>query len=175
MYGIVKQSGGHVSVYSEPGQGTGFKVYLPHVKAAAEPLPTKTPVSASLEGHETVLVVEDEEPLRALICRILREKGHAILEALSGQEALRVSDSHEGPIALLVTDVIMPGMSGIELLERISKEKLGGEPQCDMLSNQSEEQDREAALKAGAKGYIVKAELIPSEVVDEVLKLTKQK
>ena len=125
VYGIVKQSGGHVSVYSEPGQGTGFKVYLPHVKAAAEPLPTKTPVSASLEGHETVLVVEDEEPLRALICRILREKGHAILEALSGQEALRVSDSHEGPIALLVTDVIMPGMSGRETAEKLALKRPG--------------------------------------------------
>ena len=120
-----------------------------------------------------ILLVDDDAFLRDMYATKFSEKGHTIDVAETAESAL--SKLHDTEYDAVLLDMIMPGMSGIELLERISKEKLGGEPQCVMLSNQSEEQDREAALKAGAKGYIVKAELIPSEVVDEVLKLTKQK
>lgn len=120
-----------------------------------------------------ILLVDDDAFLRDMYATKFSEKGHTIDVAETAESAL--SKLHDSEYDAVLMDMIMPGMSGIELLERIAKEKLGGEPQYVMLSNQSEEQDRESALKAGAKGYIVKAELIPSEVVDEVLKLTKQK
>ena len=112
VYGIVKQSGGSVSVYSEPNRGSTFKVYLPRV---AEPV-SKTrdgagrPVSTS--GTGTVLIVEDEGAVRVLAMRTLLRRGYATLVARDGVEALRVSEQHPGPIHLLLTDVVLPGMSG---------------------------------------------------------------
>jgi signal transduction histidine kinase len=117
VYGIVKQSGGDVWVHSEPGQGTTFKVYLPRVSSAAPAagsLPTTLP-----QGSETLLVVEDADAVRALITRVLRETGYTVLEAESGDRALAVVADHAGPIHLLLTDVIMPGMSGLDLVARL--------------------------------------------------------
>ncbi|MBI1865278.1 MAG: PAS domain S-box protein [Nitrospirae bacterium] len=119
VYGIVKQSGGHVSVYSEPGRGTAFKIYLPRAEEEATPGQEVVP-SEELRGTETVLLVEDEEGVRDLASRVLRENGYTVFEAENGQTALDVLDRHEGPVDLVLTDVVMPGMNGFELTKRAS-------------------------------------------------------
>jgi len=121
VYGIVKQSGGYVWVYSEPGKGTTFKVYLPRVKEDLIPLESSTAVSGKLlRGSETILLVEDEEVVRQLACEVLRENGYTVIEARHGGEALLACGNHKGPIHLMLTDMIMPEMSGKELAERLA-------------------------------------------------------
>jgi two-component system cell cycle sensor histidine kinase/response regulator CckA len=119
VYGIVKQSGGYIWVYSESGQGTTFKIYLPRVEEDVEPLkpsaaPTKLP-----QGSETILVVEDDQGVRTLAREVLEMDGYTVLEARHGGEALLICEQHGGPIHLMVTDVVMPQMSGRELAERL--------------------------------------------------------
>jgi len=120
VHGILKQSGGHIWVYSEPGRGTTFKIYLPRVDEAAMPLYPVAAPAASLQGTETILVVEDDEQLCNVICQTLRSYGYTVLEARHGYEAILVCGRHQGPIHLVLTDVVMPGMSGGELMERLS-------------------------------------------------------
>jgi PAS domain S-box-containing protein len=125
VYGIVKQSDGYVWLESEPGRGTTFKVYLPRVDA---PIAIKAPApdrSASIDGDETVLVVEDQEPVRRLTRRVLETHGYAVLAAADGPEALHVAEHHAGTIHILVTDVVMPGMSGREVGRRLAAERPG--------------------------------------------------
>jgi PAS domain S-box-containing protein len=118
VYGIVKQSGGYIWVYSELGMGTTFKVYLPRVDAAAEFL--KRAVSSDPHrGHETVLLVEDEDGVRALIRQVLHRNGYTVLQASHGGEALLLCERHEGKIDLLLTDVVLTQMSGTELAQRL--------------------------------------------------------
>jgi PAS domain S-box-containing protein len=119
IYGIVKQNNGFIWVYSEPDKGSTFKIYLPKVKGdVKEEEIEQTPVE-NLSGSETVLIVEDDDSLRKLTRTILKQKGYKILEAENGEDALRVSKEHEGPIDLLITDVVMPKMSGKETAERL--------------------------------------------------------
>jgi two-component system cell cycle sensor histidine kinase/response regulator CckA len=120
VYGIVKQSGGYIWVYSEPGQGTTFKIYLPQVEEAVEPLKPSAAPTRPPQGSETVLVVEDDEGVRTLAREFLQMDGYTALEARHGEEALQVCEQHEGPIHLMVTDVVMPGMSGRELAEHLA-------------------------------------------------------
>ena len=120
VYGIVKQSGGHIWVYSEPGHGTTFKIYLPRVEDAAAPAKATPASIPSLRGSETILLVEDQEEVRRLARRVLEARGYAVLVAASGAEALQVAAAHTGPIHLLATDVIMPGMSGREVGLRLA-------------------------------------------------------
>jgi two-component system, cell cycle sensor histidine kinase and response regulator CckA len=118
VYGVVIQSGGHVAVESKLGKGSSFKVYLPRVESV---LPAEAlPPAEALKGSETILLVEDEEPVRQLACEILQASGYTILEASGGLDALQVCETHNGGIQLMVTDVVMPGMSGRELADELS-------------------------------------------------------
>jgi PAS domain S-box-containing protein len=118
-YGIVKQSGGHIEVYSELGHGTCFKIYLPRVDQDAD-ANVAMPKGSPARGDETVLVVEDEDALREIIGHILKEHGYRVFETRSGPAALELAEQHSGPIHLLVTDVVMPQMPGRELAEQLA-------------------------------------------------------
>ena len=122
VYGIVKQSGGSIFVYSEPGRGTTFKIYLPRSDKAVSATTEPRVEVDTLRGSETVLVVEDEEAVRKLIEQALRKYGYRVIEATNGAEALRVCENHDPPIRLMVTDVVMPGMSGRELAARVREQ-----------------------------------------------------
>src|SRR6201993_347505 len=125
VYGIVKQSGGYIWVFSEVGKGTTFKIYLPRVPSVEEPL-VQPAVSRSQfqkvePGTETTLLVEDEANLRYLARQYLEKQGYKVIEAADGAVAMQIAVAHEGVIHLLLTDVIMPGMNGRELAQRISE------------------------------------------------------
>ncbi len=124
VYGIVRQSAGHIIVQSEPGFGSTFKVYFPRVEAPSEVVVDPQPQPAS-GGNETVLVVEDDMSVRALTTEILRRHGYTVLVASDTAEALMVIGNHPDPIELLVTDVIMPGLSGPELAEQLTRMRPG--------------------------------------------------
>jgi CheY-like chemotaxis protein len=119
VYGIVEQTGGHIDVESEPGRGTTFRVYFP---ATAEKQSTgELHDSRSLmpSGTETILLAEDDDAVRALIARLLETSGYAVLEARSGEGAVEVASRYNGPIHLLVTDVVMTGLGGRETADRV--------------------------------------------------------
>ena len=122
VYGIVRQSNGHVWVYSEVGKGTTFKVYLPRSLESAEKKTAPLPM-AVLHGTETVLLVEDAEGLRDVAREFLEDSGYTVLSASNGHEALQLAGQHAEGISVLVTDVIMPGMSGEELAKRLVQAK----------------------------------------------------
>jgi len=122
VYGIIKQSGGYIWVYSEPGKGTSFRIYLPRVSATGEAIAAEPTVAAAKpeQALGTILLVEDESNLRRLARQYLENQGYTVLEAADGAAAIEVSSAHSGPIHLLLTDVIMPGMNGRELAHRLS-------------------------------------------------------
>jgi CheY-like chemotaxis protein len=119
VYGIIKQSGGYVLVESEPRQGTTFRIYLPRVEDALEPAGAVGALSSHSGGSETVLLVEDEESVRQLVRETLEAKGYKVLEADHGEAALRIVAEYSDSIDILITDVVMPGMSGRELSARL--------------------------------------------------------
>ncbi len=121
VYGIVQQAGGFIWVYSEPGRGTTFKIYLPRVDAAAEDAGASTAPADLPRGTETVLVAEDEAAVRAVTREVLERQGYVVLEAPHGAAALDIAAQHRGPIQLLVTDVVMPGLSGRQLADRLAR------------------------------------------------------
>ena len=120
VYGIVKQSGGHIGLYSEPNHGTTFKIYLPRLEEAAQPVEAISPGAPLAGGSETILLVEDEEGVRDLARRILELKGYKVITASNPTEAAQVCERYEGPIHLLLTDVVMPTMSGPQLAEHVA-------------------------------------------------------
>ena len=125
VYGIVKQSGGNIWLYSEPNKGTTFKIYLPAVDALPEDIGKAAPVEAERQGSGTVLVVEDDEQLRRLTHRALAAQGYEVLEADRGRSALDAARRHEGPIDLLVTDLVMPDTNGPKLAETLRAARPG--------------------------------------------------
>lgn len=125
VYGIVHQSGGVVSAESEVGRGTTFRILLPAAPESAEADSASPQPSGEHPGTGTILLAEDEEGVRRFVCSVLRSNGYRVLEAGTGREALEVAERHEGPIHLLLTDVVMPEMGGVELRERFSKARPG--------------------------------------------------
>jgi signal transduction histidine kinase len=123
VYGIVKQSGGFVWVYSEPGHGTSIKVYLPCAEAAAQASAAQETAADSgmPRGSETVLVVEDAPAVRAVMRQVLKRQGYTVLDAPDGAEALRLSAEHTGPIHMVLTDLVMPVLGGRQLTERLTE------------------------------------------------------
>ena len=121
VYGIVKQSGGEIYVYSEVDKGTTFKVYLPRVFEPLEELKKEVPVDKIPQGNETVLVVEDDDSVRKLVLDILRMQGYKVLEAAEAEEALIICEKEKNPIHLILTDIVMPKMNGPQLIERLKQ------------------------------------------------------
>ncbi|MEW6666530.1 MAG: PAS domain S-box protein [Thermodesulfobacteriota bacterium] len=119
VYGIVKQSRGNIWVYSEPGRGSTFKIYLPRVEEPGRVVEKFEKKEEPLQGSETVLVVEDDKMVRNMTLKILQKYGYTVLCARDGQEALRISKEHKGFIDLMLTDIVMPGMSGKDLAEEL--------------------------------------------------------
>ena len=119
VYGVVKQSGGYIWVESEPGKGASFQIFLPRVEEPATEVTARTPVVKTTRGSETILLVEDSEPLRKLTQSFLESHGFRVLVAQNGEEALQVETRHSGKIDLLLTDVVMPGINGRVLAERL--------------------------------------------------------
>ena len=120
VYGIVRQTGGRILVRSAPGQGATFDLYFPTSDDALAPVAAPTPAAPRATSGQTVLVAEDRDDVRRLTCKLLRSRGYTVLEADGGEQALRVAAAHEGVIHLLLTDVVMPGMSGSELATALS-------------------------------------------------------
>jgi two-component system cell cycle sensor histidine kinase/response regulator CckA len=125
VYGIIKQSNGFIWVYSEPGKGTTFKIYFPRAADGSARVIAQVKSGSKSRGSETVLVVEDEAPVRALAGRILRNNGYTVLEAAESVEALRIAREYGRDIHLVLTDVVMPGMSGRELACKLEALKPG--------------------------------------------------
>jgi len=123
VYGIVKQSGGYIWVFSEPDQGTVFKLYLPPVVVPALARMCEPETDGTARGWETVLLVEDQDAVRALAREVLRRRGYVVLEARHGLDALRIAERHGDPIHLLITDIAMPHMNGRELAERMANSR----------------------------------------------------
>jgi CheY-like chemotaxis protein len=121
VYGIVKQSGGNIWVYSEVGVGTTFKIYLPLVNEQVLELEADAPLSENARGIETILLTEDEEMVRNLARESLKMHGYNVLDAANAEEAILICQQYKGPIHLLLTDVVMPRMSGGELAEQLVK------------------------------------------------------
>jgi PAS domain S-box-containing protein len=120
VYGVIKQSGGYIWVYSEFGHGTTFKIYLPKIAAKVEELAAVRPIPVPASGSETILFVEDEQSVRELVREYLSARGYSVLEASDGIQALDIAAGHPGAIQLLITDVVMPRLSGRELASQVA-------------------------------------------------------
>ena len=133
VYGIVKQSDGWISVASRPGEGAAFRIFLPiHIPSAvvapaAQPIAPKRPVARDLSGAGRILFVEDEDAVRGVAAKLLRARGYEVMEAASGEEALEIAEQQAGKIDLMISDVVMPGMQGPDLLKQ-ARQYLGSAP-----------------------------------------------
>ena len=153
VYGIVKQHNGHITVYSEVGKGTTFRVYLPAIEGEVETDVETTGIMPAF-GTETVLLVDDEEFVRELGARILTKHGYTVLQAVNGREALDLFKKERSRISLVILDLIMPEMGGTECL----KELLKIDPQVKVLvaSGYSADASVKETIQMGAKGFVTK-------------------
>lgn len=154
VYGIVRQSGGFIRVDSAPGKGTTFDIFFPRVGGPAERQEAGKPAASAPGGVETVLVVEDDELVRDLVCEVLRRSGYVVLGACHGAEALHVAELHSGPIHLLLTDVVMPGMGGAELAERLARARPG--IKVLYMSGYTDDEALRRGVMGGRKAFIQK-------------------
>jgi CheY-like chemotaxis protein len=154
VYGIVKQSHGHVAVTSEVGFGTTFKVYLPQVEVPVPGVVVTELEPAALQGSETVLVVDDEEQVRSLECGVLQASGYKVLPVGDGEEALRICRESSEPIHLLVTDIVMPMMNGRELARRAAL--LRPSMRVLFVSGYPDEDEISSERAAGKKNFLQK-------------------
>jgi two-component system, cell cycle sensor histidine kinase and response regulator CckA len=161
VYGIVRQSGGHIEVRSAPGRGTAFDIILPQVSATV-PARAETPIGAALpRGTETVLIVEDEDAVRHIVRRVLEEQGYAIIEARDGNDALRICAKRGDEIDLVLSDVIMPGMGGRELARELGVRW----PKLTILFMSGYNDDGELVATGGDLGSSVLAKPFTSETL----------
>ena len=137
VYGIVKQTGGYITVDSQLGKGTNFRIYLPQYKGEAQTPEAERPVLRDITGQDTILLVEDEDPVRSFAARALTMRGYQVLEAPGGEEALEIVRNHAGTIHLVVTDVMMPGMDGPTMVRAVKR--LRPEVQVIFMSGYAEE------------------------------------
>jgi CheY-like chemotaxis protein len=120
VYNIVRASGGHVRVNSEPGRGTTLRVFFPRAAVTPQPQPLEAPAKTSRTGKETILVAEDQPDLRWMICQFLQDRGYSVLEAKDGGDAVALAQQYKGTIDVLLTDVVMPHLRGSEVARRLS-------------------------------------------------------
>jgi signal transduction histidine kinase len=154
VYGVIKQSGGHIEVSSAIGKGTTFKIYLPQTGQSAESISTGEPLRTPIEGSESILLVEDEDALRSLVRESLRKNGYRVLEARNGGEALLICEQHNGPIHLMVSDVVMPYMSGRQLADRLVR--LRPAMKTLLMSGYTDEAIAPPKDAGGADGFLQK-------------------
>jgi len=129
VYGMIKQTGGHIAVHSVPGRGTTFAVYFPFVFGEARNEESEVRPLSAIPRRETILLVEDEATLRELVRACLQQAGYTVLVAEDGYEAMEIASKHSGEIDLLLTDVVMPGLSGLEVARRLREQR----PQTKVL------------------------------------------
>lgn len=171
VHGIVKQSGGHIWVYSEPGRGTTFKIYLPRVQAEIEGPVSVSPRGAEATGTETIFLVEDDDGVRRAAVRVLRRAGYQVIAADGGVEALAAFEAHQGPLDLLITDVVMPGMTGPEVAQRLRETSPG--LRVLFVSGYSDEVIARQGLVGPGENYLEKPFVVDAllsrvrEVLDE--------
>ena len=129
VYGMIKQTGGHIAVHSVPGRGTAFAIYFPFVFGEARNQESEVRPLSAIPRSETILLVEDEATLRELVRACLQQAGFTVLVAEDGNEAMEIAGKHSGEIDLLLTDVVMPGLSGLEVARRLREQR----PQVKVL------------------------------------------